>query len=177
MTCIVGLVDDGRVWMGADSRSTSASDWCLTTQSPKIIEKDGALFGCAGSPRIGQLIRYSTTLPKRLPDDLDREVFEIVAAIQRGLREGNCIAVDGGAETYDGTILLGYRGNLFLVSNDYSITQPRENYQAIGSGSPTALGALYATKGQEPETRIRIALEAAAQTSPYVSGPFVIMSG
>ena len=51
-----------------------------------------------------------------------------------------------------------------------------DNYFAIGSGQSIAMGALHATSTiPDQQTRIQLALEAAATHDPNVRGPFDIL--
>lgn len=182
MSCIVGLIDDeGTVWMGADSLVTDLSqDWCIAGQGSKIVRRHNCLIGCVGQPRIAQVLEYSLDMPDpSMGPPLTSlksfdEAFELTEAIRKCLRDSACSEVVNNTESFAGTLLVGYYGRLFIIDHSYTMTEPKDRYVAIGSGSPAALGALYATQGQTPEHRIRIVLEAAAATNPYVREPFHI---
>ena len=51
----------------------------------------------------------------------------------------------------------------------------RNPYWAVGSGTETAIGSMHTTEGYDIPTRerLRLALQAAADLTPYVSGPFI----
>mgnify|MGYP000863626043 CR=1 FL=1 len=59
---------------------------------------------------------------------------------------------------------------------DFQIVQHAHPYAACGCGREIALGAMYATQEEEhPEWRINTALNAAAEFSCAVRGPFRIV--
>jgi ATP-dependent protease HslVU (ClpYQ) peptidase subunit len=86
---------------------------------------------------------------------------------------------DGVAE-FEGAVLIGYRGGLYVVSSDLGVSDIDRDVMAIGSGGDYALGALYATResGAHPMDRLRTALAAAATFNASVGPPYAfIMPG
>ena len=75
-----------------------------------------------------------------------------------------------------GTFLVGVRGRLFAVYDDYQVASAADGFAAVGCGDQVALGALYATAGtgMRPRARVRTALAAAERFSGGVRGPFVV---
>jgi ATP-dependent protease HslVU (ClpYQ) peptidase subunit len=181
MTVIAGVVQDGVVWMGADSLTTS---WHLGNRvlERKIVrrpvhveEGDGAelLLGTAGDVRMGQRVKWRLdppTLRKRQDtyewalEFADR--FQEVLAEDKGGRRSNGYA--------DGRLLVAFQGRLFILAGSYGVVEAEQGYNAIGSGNELALGALYATRELEPQRRLRLALRAAARHDVFVSAPFQI---
>lgn len=75
------------------------------------------------------------------------------------------------------TFLVGIRGHLYEIGEDWSATRSAEGYNAIGVGSSMALGSLYTTRGwATPRKRVLAALEASVAHNPLVSPPFTIIS-
>jgi hypothetical protein len=70
-----------------------------------------------------------------------------------------------------GTFLVGVRGQLFEVEDDFAVL-PCEKFCAVGCGVSVALGSLYSTEGQKPQKRIITALEAASTFTTGVRAPF-----
>ena len=79
-------------------------------------------------------------------------------------------------EEAGGTFLVGYKGRLFAIYDDYQVAEMIDGYTSVGCGEQIANGVLYATRGQPPDERIRMALEAAEHLSAGVRGPFIVKS-
>jgi ATP-dependent protease HslVU (ClpYQ) peptidase subunit len=176
MTCIAGLVDGGRVYIGGDSAGTSG--WDLTIRADEKVFANGEfLFGFTTSFRMGQLLRYAfiPPIPKEGQDTAQFMVTDFVNAAR------DCLKAGGFARKHDeqesgGTFLVGFRARLFEIDTDYQVGQPADGYTAIGCGDKQAVGSLFSTRGASPEDRIRTALSAAERHSAAVRGPFVILS-
>jgi len=175
MTAIVGLTRRGSVFIGGDSAGLCGLSLSVRADA-KVFRNGGYLFGFTSSFRMGQLIRYALSLPE--PDgDLDR--FMVTKFVD-GLRD--CLKSGGWARKEEeqelgGTFLVGVRGRLFTVYDDYQVAKAADGYAAVGSGDSVALGALYATagRGMRPRARIDLALRAAERFSAGVRGPFVCL--
>lgn len=176
MTAIVGLVDNGTVYIGGDS--AGASGWSLTVRADaKVFFNAGYLFGFTTSYRMGQLIRYALQPPEPARDLERFMATTFIDAIRACLKEGGWAKKDNDREE-GGTFLVGVRGRLFTVYDDYQVAEAADGYAAVGSGDDIALGALFATaKGRmRPERRIETALQAAERFSAGVRGPFICLS-
>src|SRR3546814_10742010 len=69
MTCIVGLVDDGKVYLGGDSAGVAG--WSLTVRKdPKVFRVGDCIIGFTSSFRMGPLLAHSFQPPK-WHDDYD----------------------------------------------------------------------------------------------------------
>jgi hypothetical protein len=174
VTAIVGLVHDGRVFIGGDSAGVAG--YQLTVRADqKVFRTDRYVFGFTDSFRMGQLIRYSFE-PPAPPTRLDKFMSTtFVDALRSCLKEGGYARKDSEQES-GGTFLVGVAGRLFRIGSDYQVGESVDLYDAVGSGDDLALGALYATPGQPPKERIRIALGAAERFSAGVRRPFVIVA-
>jgi len=176
VTAIVGLVEDGSVFIGGDSAGVTGLDLAVRADT-KVFRKSGYLFGFTTSFRMGQLIHYALDLPK--PDaDLDRfMVTTFIDALRACLKAGGWARKDSEREE-GGTFLVGVRGKLFAVYDDYQVGKAADGFAAVGCGSQIALGALYATAGtgMKPKKRVEVALHAAERFSAGVRGPFVCMA-
>ena len=176
MTAIVGLVDNGTVYIGGDS--AGASGWSLTVRADaKVFFNAGYLFGFTTSYRMGQLIRYALQPPEPARDLERFMATTFIDAIRACLKEGGWAKKDNDREE-GGTFLVGVRGRLFAIYSDYQVAEEALDYMAVGSGEDIALGALYATAdlGLSPRARMRIALKAAARFKTGVHEPFVYAS-
>ena len=180
MTCIVGLVDKGKVYIGGDSAGAN-SFWDLTVRAdPKVFVNGPFIMGFTSSFRMGQLLRYKLKTPSRFKDDgTQKEVYEymvtdFVDAVRQCLKDGGYASKRNEIEE-GGTFLVGYEGRLFCIESDYQVGEALDGFMAVGCGDQIARGALYGTQMQPPEERIRIALEAAERFSAGVRGPFIIL--
>jgi ATP-dependent protease HslVU (ClpYQ) peptidase subunit len=175
MTCIAGIAHEGTVWLAGDS--AVSSDWDLTIlASAKVCANGPYVLGFTGSLRMAQLLRYSLSPP--VPGTADLHEFVCTAfidAVRACLKDGGWATKDKEQEE-GGTFLVGVRGRLFVVSNDYGVTEPVDSYAAIGCGDQLALGALFATADNPDQSvRLRIALSAAERFSNGVRGPFTFV--
>ncbi|QJE74527.1 hypothetical protein HHL28_16940 [Aerophototrophica crusticola] len=176
MTCIVGLVDNGTVWLGGDSAGVAGLDISLRSD-PKVFRNGNFLIGFTSSFRMGQLLRFRLAPPPRRPDqDLFRYmVCDFVEAVRVCLKDGGFAHRSNDVET-GGFFLVGTEGRLFSIQDDYQVSEFNRGYHAIGCGAAYAMGSLYTTKGEDPEGRVRKALETAEHFSGGVRAPFRIES-
>jgi hypothetical protein len=174
MTCIVGLVDKGNVYIGADSAGISGHSLALRADE-KVFFNGGFIFGFTTSFRMGNLLRYKLVVPKPpKPEELVKYMnTDFIDAVRACLKEGGFNRVDNNVDS-GGTFLVGHAGRLFSIESDYQVAESLNLYQACGCGADLALGSLYATPGKRPLERIRIALEAAVCHSSGVAKPFTI---
>lgn len=181
MTCIAGLVVDGKVYIGGDS--AGVANWDLQIRADQKVFKNGPfVMGFTSSFRMGQLLRYKLQPPTRfkkdgtLKDIYEYMVTDFIDAVRQCLKDGGYASKENEVEQ-GGFFLVGYEGRLFMIQSDYQVAEALDGYMAVGCGDMIALGNLYATKGQPPIDRIRSALEAAEHFSAGVRGPFVIEEG
>lgn len=179
MTCIVGLVTEGKVFMGGDSAGVGG--YSLTVRADeKVFVKGEFIMGFTSSFRMGQLLRYKLDIPYHKPEIETYEymVTEFVEAVRSCLKTGGFARSENGEER-GGTFLVGYRGELFMIDGDFQVGKPMHDYDAVGCGSDIAKGSLF-TSGRladvGPQERIRDALRAAEQFSAGVRGPFNIVT-
>ena len=71
--------------------------------------------------------------------------------------------------------LVGYRGALYCIDEDYHVGRSALGYEAIGCGDHFALGSLASTSGN-PKARVQMALYSAALHSTSVCEPFTVLS-
>lgn len=179
MTCIVGLIHDGTVYIGGDSAGIAG--YSLTVRADEKVFANGPfLMGFTTSFRMGQLLRYKLTPPTHPyvePGQLMDVPKYMVTCFIDAVRE--CLKAGGYAEKLNeqesgGKFLVGYSGRLFIIDSDYQVGESLDGYAAVGCGADIALGALHATMTVEPRTRVMRALAAAERHSAGVRGPFVI---
>jgi len=174
MTCIIGLLDKGGVYIGADSAGMAGYGLTVRADEKVFINGD-FIMGFTSSFRMGQLLRYSLKPPKYHPDiDLNEYmVTDFINAVRDCLKTGGYAKKDKDAETA-GVFLVGFKGRLFKVESDYQVGVSALAYDACGCGEDIALGSMYSNSSLPPRERIQQALGAAEQFSAGVRHPFVI---
>lgn len=177
MTCIVGIAEGGKVYIGGDS--AAAGGYALTVRADRKVFRNGDfVMGFTTSFRMGQLLHHSFCPPKRHPDtDVDKfMVTDFVNAVRQCLKDGGYAERHNEAER-GGVFLVGYQGRLFRIDSDYQVGEAADSFDAVGGGGQIAQGALFANPAGAPRERLRIALEAAEHFSAGVRGPFHFEEG
>ena len=174
MTCIVGLLDNGVVYIGGDSAGVTGYGLTVRADEKVFINGD-FVMGFTSSFRMGQLLRYSLKPPKYHPDiDLvEYMVTDFISAVRECLKTGGYAKKDKEVEQA-GTFLVGFKGKLFKIDSDYQVGISALAFDACGCGENIALGSMYSNSSLSPADRITLALEAAEQFSAGVRRPFVV---
>jgi ATP-dependent protease HslVU (ClpYQ) peptidase subunit len=173
MTAIVGLVDNGDVYIGGDSAGIAGLSISVRADE-KVFGNGPFIFGFTSSFRMGQLLRYKFSPPAQTVHQSDMEYM--VTSFIDACRQ--CFSGNGFGDkdaTIGGTFLVGYKGQLYTIEGDYQVGLPACGFDAVGCGTDLALGAMFATEGMNPQERIEVALSAASTFSAGVSAPFTIM--
>jgi ATP-dependent protease HslVU (ClpYQ) peptidase subunit len=168
MTCIVGLLDNDRVYIGGD-RAIGDDSNILSSLVPKVVSRNDWLYGYAGTIGIGQLMDI-ITLPPAHTADYRTIKTKIVPALS--------VAIDNYARDvsdHDTQWIIGVNHRLYEVSAaDWGVLEV--GYTSIGAGSQYALGSIYTSICNPPDVRVRLALEAAITFSPGCQGPIDVFS-
>jgi hypothetical protein len=178
MTCIVGLEDSGRVFLGADSAGVSGWD-LLIRADHKVFQNGPFIMGFTTSFRMGQILRYGYTPPTWCPETIPLDKFMstvFVDSIRTVLRAGGFAKKESDVES-GGEFLVGFRGRLFYLGSDFQVGEAVDGAMAIGCGMASAGGSLFSTAGQPPRDRILMALHAAEHVNIGVRGPFIVLEG
>lgn len=161
MTCIAAIEDGERAWLASDTGIT-AGDGDKDNAPGKIwVHPSGIAFGIAGNVSAAQAVRYGMVVPKLAPkvDGIEWCVRKLVPAIKRALAKSQYD--DDGAISIQ--ILVAVHGCVYEIDPYLAVTRSPRGYSAIGSGSAYAFGSLFSTKKQKPQTRVRMAVEAACK--------------
>ena len=181
MTLIVGLENsDGKVYIGSDNGIFGGDDkW--NAHEDKVFRKRNYLIGCAGSIRLGQIIRYHFDPPIFKSGNIykflvNRFVKNLVNCIHKYSPD---IYSEVGAKDIDLEILLGYKGKIFTIGNDLGVYRDVANkFNVIGANGDVAKGVLFASeklsKDLHPEQRIKLAFEGTAKFTTTVVPPYRI---
>ena len=180
MTCIVGIVHDGKVQIGGDSAGVSGLDLRIR-KDEKVFTNGDFVFGCTSSFRMIQLLRYKLQVPKRHPDTevMAFMTTTFIDAVRSCFKEGGFAERKQEVEQ-GGTFLVGHGGRLFCIYDDYQVAECTDGFDACGCGEPFALGALHSTLSRQdltPREKLEKALVCAAYFSAGVVGPFVFVEG
>lgn len=175
MTCIVGVRQNGKVWLGGDSAGIAG--WELRAVDLKVFQRGPFLYGVAGSVRVSNLIRYAFQPPAPLMSLSIYMVTTWIDALRDCLKAGGVAGKNNEVEELtDSALLVGIQGRLFSVYSDYQVSEDQAAYAGVGCGAATALGALAVSWQLPPAARCRAALRAAELHNIGVRGPFVVQS-
>lgn len=163
--------------MGADSAGVRWLDLTIRADE-KVFENGAFVMGFTSSFRMGQLLRYAFTPPYHQHDMLIERYMStvFVDAVRACLKAGGFAKKDDEVET-GGTFIVGYRGRVFVVEDDYQVAIPVDDFACVGCGDQIARGVLWQTKGLPARERVERALEAAEHFSAGVRSPFHIIEG
>jgi ATP-dependent protease HslVU (ClpYQ) peptidase subunit len=167
--------------MGADSIAMNGWARDIIAES-KMFKRCGMLFGCAGNPRMAQILRYQTVFKAQMGAQSDEEwlVCEVVERARVAFKEYGYTETENGREL-GASFLLGYKGKLYSVEGSFQLCRSARKMCAMGAGDDFALGALHATLKQfetwseaSITSAINHALQTASELSSAVAGPFMV---
>ncbi|BCM88736.1 hypothetical protein IAD21_00578 [Abditibacteriota bacterium] len=182
MTCIVGVVNENDVYLGADSYCGRGSEKEVLTSGSKIFRlfessrQVPILLASCGDVRTHQLLQYALKVPawdegKSLMHYL---VCDFAEAVRTCFDEGGRLYKHESVDRADYSALLAIDGRLFVLTNGFSIEESNRGFYAFASGSEFASASLWHSRGQPPQERLRTALETAVEFADYVAPPFHI---
>jgi len=177
VTCVVGLVANDNVIIGADSSAVAGCERVARTSTEqKLFRRGEFLIGYTGSIRAGQVLQYRLELPEH-PEGVDDTtyLYELfVPAVQRALEVNAGLKINDESDGW--AVLFGYRKGLYYLCHDLSLCNVL-TYDAIGCGKMFASGSMYTTLTTVhvgPMQRVQLALKAAAAHDIHVEAPFTI---
>jgi ATP-dependent protease HslVU (ClpYQ) peptidase subunit len=186
MTCIVGLIENGIVYIGGDSAATDDSS-IQTIKGSKVFKIGEFLFGVSGNPRMSDILRYNFEIPYR---EENQDILEymhqyFIPDLKECLAENGALIKQDEIPSSDAWVLIGYHGRLFILESGFHVSESSLDYNAVGCGMDVALGCLYGLGNLmnaeillkiRPEDKIELALRASAQFNCHVRKPFTILS-
>jgi hypothetical protein len=186
MTCIVGLIENGIVYMGGDSADCDDSSLNIIKGS-KVFKKEEFLFGISGNPRMSDILRYNFEIPYKNDDQDILEYMHryFIPKLKESLIENGVLIKQNEAISSDSWVMIGYQGRLFILKPHFHLSESLLNYDALGSGMDAALGCLYGMESLmnnewilklDPQTRLTLALRASERFNCNVKRPFTILS-
>ena len=174
MTCIVGHKTKDNVYIGGDSAGASGRDIIIRADE-KIFKNGEFIFGFTSSFRMGQILRYNFTPPKRkenIPDD-EYLYNDFIGEVIKVFKKNGYAKVDSN-QVEGGVFLFGYKNELYYVGSDFQIGKSIKDYNSVGCGDNYALGCFHALENEKLpiEMKIKKALETAEEFSTAVRRPF-----
>lgn len=180
MTCVVGLVHNNKVYLGADGSAVDdKSGYIIARKDPKVFTVGQYGIAFVDSFRMGQILQYNWIPPKWTPsNDLDKFMrTKFVDTVKDTFKFHGFGESAAGSEETGGVFLVAVKGTgrLFYIDEDYHVGEHILPYLAEGAGMDFAMGSLYTSSSLSPKKRVQMALEAAATFSTAVCKPFTII--
>lgn len=175
VTCIAGIAENGMVYLGGDSASSTPDGESFLPRRPKVFLLGEIVIGVAGSGRVNSLIRHKLSAPPINDADPERYLaVDFVDALKAMLKE------DGRKDEElmeDSFLMVGLRGRLFVIDSTFQVLEMACGYDANGSAGEIARGSLHTTNllGLSPLERLRLALDAARAHNAFVRKPFIFV--
>ena len=175
MTCIVGIAENGRVYMGCDS--AAIQDWeSRITRMPKVFILGEFIIGYTTSFRMGQILRHFLEVRKQESgEDTFSYMVKVFSESVRDCLKAKAFTTVSNNTERGGQFLVGYHGRLYSAESDFQVSEWCDDFSAIGVGAPYALGALKALDGK-PRQRIIKALSISTYFCIGVRKPFKVLS-
>jgi ATP-dependent protease HslVU (ClpYQ) peptidase subunit len=178
MTAIVAIAENGKVYIGADSAGISREDLSISSRKDeKVFVAGEFIIGFTSSFRMGQILKYFLKCPKQKKTQTDEEYMctTFIDNVQKVFKDKNYGQVESNEQS-GGTFIVGYRGTIYTIYDDFQIQVCHENYASEGCGRFLALGSLYTTTTfkMTTENKITMALAAAETHNAGVRNPFII---
>lgn len=171
MTTIVGICKNGQVTLGADSQVTSEDRKNNSLIMEKITKNNGYLIAGSGDSTPCDILQHIFVPP--VPTVAERKnlykfmITKFVPSMRECLEENNWKPVQGDDSGF--SMLIAFDGELFDISDDFSVLLNDTGIYGVGNGSKYAVGALSVGATVEQ------ALQVAADNDIYTSGPFQIV--
>jgi ATP-dependent protease HslVU (ClpYQ) peptidase subunit len=176
MTCIIGFADKDKVYIGGDSAGVSGYSIHIRADE-KVFRNGPFIMGFTSSFRMGQLLRYVFQPPEQ-PADMDDRKFMVavfIPAVKKCFKSGGFQRSKDGGDR-GGAFLVGYKGRLYEIDEDYQVGLLADNVASVGCGESVALGAMYglAHTKLDPIAKILKALEITSYLNAGVRPPFIV---
>lgn len=201
MTCVIAYKDNNKVYIGADSLSSSQQTMeRIPRRDRKVFrlkDREDILIGFCGSYRMGQLLQSQPGLLQYSEIQIDEESGEPIEEVKEvedldydamievfvpnvvELFKAADFAVNSEVGLLGGNFFVATKDRFFYVLGDFSVADIDADYFAIGCGGPYAIGALDVLKDNQkmPVTRkIEKALRVARNNAMGIDAPYLILN-
>ena len=143
-TCIVAYNDTANrvIYMGGDSAGV-AGYHISARKDTKVFKNGEMLMGYTSSFRMGQLLRFKLKVPPQLSIKTDYEfmVTDFIDAIKECYKENGYGEIEENKNATGGQFLVGYKGNLYEIEDDFQVGMVDVSYMSCGCGSDIARGS------------------------------------
>jgi len=163
VTAILAAEHARGVVVGTDSRVT-VGDAHFDEDAPKWCLVGPALCALAGGARAALIAEGIGSV--RAPRRGERPQVYLSLVIAEAIRQG----VEHARAEHDIEGVIAYRGRAYYLDCDYGVMRPTGGVVGAGSGGLAARAAALALADEEPQERVRRALEIAAVVCPGVGG-------
>jgi len=175
MTCIIGLEQDGVVYVGADSFIGDDETRSEQATNPKIFQKNGMLIACSGCLRAIQIVEHLLKLDNPKKFDEQYIIENIAEKIRLKFKDIDYVGTQENYQKLPTSFLIAYKDKMFTIEGNYALTRAKDGILCLGAGSEFAYGAMKALKNLKPEKRIKKSLKITSYYSNYVIAPFIIL--
>lgn len=154
MTTILAVQRKNGFTIAADRQVTADERPYFHKDVKKITQVDGYTLAGAGVSRYCDIIQYGWQPPKY--DGTDLYLFmvsQFIPALRKAHEETGYVLKDDDSFSF----IVGLRGQLFYVAEDYSVLRSNKGIYGIGTGSSYAIGAYEA--GASVEQALKIAIK------------------
>ena len=179
MSVAVAVQSRGEIVLAADSKRTFGSGAMPegNLRDTKIRKVGAAYIATTGWGIYANILDDYLARRKRVQLSDSRSIFHFFSQLWHDLKERYSLVneqasgEDSPFGDLDASFLIGNRNGIFYVACDMSVTR-FDQYCAIGSGGPYALGALHALykEGADPAKVAARAVEAASELDIYCGG-------
>ena len=186
MTCIIGIKEKGKVWMGSDKLCSNGHTKHIF-QQPKINyiywnNKPEFLVGVTSfNPHVMNLFfcnNYFTGEPLT-NDPLKNIVNYLIPEIRKLLKDNDCyMKHEEGHQSIGSYFLISHKEKLFTMDPQFFVNESVENFVATGSGEEVAFGCLEILNelSYTPEQKIEKTMKIVSKHISSVSEEFDILS-
>jgi len=172
MTTIIAVQKRNEVLFGSDAQVTSGNRISRHQLMAKIVERGPYIIAGSGEVAACDIIQHIWVPPTPKGNDWNDLYHYVISTVVPSMKlafkdneyKWSEITDDENEPKFGFLIAIG--GQVFEISDDFSVGLDSTGYYGIGSGSDIAVGALHAGANMEE------ALKIAARLDAYTSPPF-----
>lgn len=175
MTCIVGIIENEKVYIAGDSAGVAGLDITIR-KDPKVFKTGEFVIGCTSSFRMINILRYSFA-PPELSENEDIYKYmctKFINAVRQSFKDAGWLEIDKNIES-GGTFLVGLRGRLFKIESNFQVAESIDKFASVGCGDVYAVTVLKMLESEyliNANDKLTKALEMAVYFSGGVRPPF-----